>query len=160
MSADSDADGGDDVEFSGDQLDHLASVLMEQGASTGMVERVTADLMDNPTKASEYVTPEEATDTDVSEELMNLARHLYAESRNLGSHVKDSEKHHGNELASAIYQARADALMDACQAIRQMALWMDGERDRPAPLHHGEELAADGKRVPKDRPAGESGGDA
>jgi len=80
---------------------------------------------------------------DITADLMNLARHLYDESRNLGEHVRDSERGSGNELASAVYQARADGLMDACEEIRQMSRWLDGERERPPSLAHGEELTGE-----------------
>lgn len=142
-------DGGEEVEFADDQLDRIASALMQNGVTAGAVERVMADLSgaEQP-DGSEYVSPTDTVSIDVPTEVMNLARHLYAESRNLGTHVADSEKGHGNELASAIYQARADGIMDACNGIRELSLWLEGERDRPASLIHGEELAAEGKRVP------------
>lgn len=85
---------------------------------------------------------------DAVDELMNLARHLHAESRTLGDHVRDAERGDGSELASAIYQSRADALMDAARHLHRTAKWMDGAGDRPAELAHGEELSGEFGGVP------------
>lgn len=87
-----------------------------------------------------------AGERDAVDEIWNLARHLYDESRTLGEHVRDSERHHGNELASAVYQARADAMMDAARELRELALYLDPDADRqkrPASLAHGEALGTD-----------------
>lgn len=79
-------------------------------------------------------------DKDIPAHMMDLARHLHAESRDLGDHVRDSERGDGSELTAAIYQARADALMDAARYIRRTAKWLDGEGERPAELEHGAAL--------------------
>lgn len=76
--------------------------------------------------------------------LMDLARHLSAESRDLGDHVRDSERGDGSDLAAAVYQARADGLMDGSRQIRRMAMWLDGEGEKPPELEHGAALASDG----------------
>jgi hypothetical protein len=151
MSNDTDAadDGqntnsGGDVAFTSDQLNAFADAMMDHGVPMARVERVMADLTGGEQPdGSEYVRPGTRAELDVSGELMNLARHLYAESQDLGDHVRDSERGDGSELAAAIYQARADGLMDAARYIRRTARWMDGEVDKPAELEHGAALSGE-----------------
>jgi len=100
--------------------------------------------------------PEAMTDggVDTAAELMNLARHFHDEAREqryrAGKHTSEDSELMMNQIA--------DSNARVADELRELARYLDGERDRPAALAHGQALA-DGDGVPW-RSSGEDGGDA
>lgn len=95
-------------------------------------------------------------------ELMNLARHFHDKSHDFRRDADRATTEPGKMLDDSL----ADAYSDAADEARNLARYLDGDReDRPATLAHGEALASpeargsDGVALPW-RSGGDEGGDA